>query len=112
MDFINGSFRSRGGKGFICLTSTYTNNQGKMVSRIRPTFSPGTVVTLPRGLNFYIVTEYGMIQLKGKSTWQRAEELISIAHPAFRDQLIEEAKKMHIWTRTNKINYSISGEIA
>ncbi|HEX3012182.1 MAG TPA: acetyl-CoA hydrolase/transferase C-terminal domain-containing protein, partial [Syntrophomonadaceae bacterium] len=48
------------------------------------------VVTLPRALNNYVVTEYGKVQLKGKTTWQRAEALISIAHPKFQDQLIKE----------------------
>jgi acyl-CoA hydrolase len=48
------------------------------------------------------VTEYGIINLKGKSTWERAEALISIAHPQFREELIQEAEKMGIWKRSNK----------
>jgi len=51
----------------------------------------------------FIVTEYAAVQLKGKSTWQRAELLISIAHPDFRDGLIKEAEKMGIWKRTSKL---------
>jgi acyl-CoA hydrolase len=51
----------------------------------------------------FIVTEYGAVQLKGKSTWQRAELLISIAHPDFRDDLIKEAEKMGIWKRSSKL---------
>ncbi len=103
LDFISGSFRSRGGKGFICLTSTYKDANGNIASRIRPTLSPGTIVTLHRAVNFYVVTEYGVIQLKGKSTWERAEALISIAHPDFRDELIKEAGKMKIWLRSNRL---------
>jgi acyl-CoA hydrolase len=103
MDFITGAFRSRGGKGFICLTSTYQDAQGELVSRIRSTLRPGTAVSLHRALNFYIATEFGLVQLKGKSVWERAEALISIAHPAFRYELIQEAEKMKIWVRSNKL---------
>jgi acyl-CoA hydrolase len=50
-----------------------------------------------------VVTEYGITMLKGKSTWERAEGLINIAHPDFRDELIKEAEKMKIWVRSSKI---------
>ena len=50
----------------------------------------------------YIVTEYGMVNLKGLTTWERAEKIIGIAHPDFRQELIEDAEKMGIWRRTNK----------
>lgn len=73
-----------------------------MISRIRPTLSPGTIVTIPRSLNYYVATEYGIALMKGQSTWQRAEELIKIAHPDFQDELIKEAAQMRIWVRTNK----------
>lgn len=104
LDFIFGAFASRGGKGFICLNSTYTDKNGVVHSRIRPTLSPGSIVTVPRSIVHYVVTEYGIVQLKGKSTWERAEALISIAHPDFRDELVKAAEEMNIWTRTNKIN--------
>lgn len=103
LDFILGAFYSHGGKGFICISSTFTDKQGKVRSRIKPTLSPGTIVTLPRSLTHYVVTEYGIAQMKGKSTWQRAEVLINIAHPDFRDELIKEADAMKIWVRSNRI---------
>ena len=103
LDFVLGAFASKGGKSFICLSSTFMNKKtGKLESRIRPTLSNGSIVTDTRANVMYIVTEYGMVNLKGRSTWQRAEDLISIAHPDFRDQLIAEAEKMNIWKRSNK----------
>ncbi|NLJ72249.1 MAG: butyryl-CoA:acetate CoA-transferase [Syntrophomonadaceae bacterium] len=103
LDFIFASFRSKGGKGLICLSSTATLKDGSVVSRIKPTLSPATIVTVPRSIVYYVVTEYGIAMLKGKTTWQRAEALINIAHPDFRDELIKEAEKMKIWVRSNKL---------
>jgi butyryl-CoA:acetate CoA-transferase len=104
VDFMLGSFMSQGGKGIICLSSTFTDKKGKIHSRIRPTLPPGTIVTVPRTIAHYIITEYGVINVKGKSTWQRAEALISIAHPDFRDELVQEAQRMGIWRRSNRIS--------
>ncbi len=104
LDFILGSYYSRGGKGLICLTSTFTGKDGRPQSRIKPTLNSGTVVTVPRSINFYVVTEYGIAMLKAKSTWQRAEALINIAHPDLRDELIKEAERMKIWVRSNKLD--------
>lgn len=73
-----------------------------MKSRILPTLPQGSVCTDPRSCTQYVVTEYGMVNLKGLSLWQRAEALISIAHPDFREGLIADAEKMGIWRRTNK----------
>lgn len=103
LDFIFGAFGSRGGKGLICLSSTYQDKEGNTHSRIKPTLSPGAIVTVPRSIVHYVVTEYGIAQLKGKSTWQRAEALIDIAHPDFRDELIKSAEELNIWRRSNKI---------
>ena len=103
LDFIMGAFNSHGGKGIICLNSTYTDKDGNLRSRIVPTLAPGTIVTLPRSLVQYIATEYGIAQFKGLSTYQRAEALINLAHPEFRDDLIKAADEMKIWRRTNRI---------
>ncbi len=102
LDFVLGAYLSKGGKSFICCSSTYTAKDGSLVSRIRPTLSEGSVVTDTRANTHWFVTEYGKVNLKGLSTWQRAEALISVAHPQFRDELIKEAERMHIWTRSNK----------
>lgn len=104
LDFAQGAYASKGGKSFICVHSTRTFKDGHVESLIVPTFGPGTVITTPRSAVHYIVTEYGAALLKGKSTWQRAEALINIAHPDFRDDLIKEAEKMGIWTKTSKIS--------
>ena len=102
LDFVEGAYKSKNGMSFLCLASTYDNN-GEILSRIRPTLAPGTIVTCPRTAVHMIATEYGVISMKGKSTWERAEALISIAHPDFRDWLVKEAGRMNIWKRSNKI---------
>jgi acyl-CoA hydrolase len=101
-DFVLGAQWSRGGKSFICLTSTYTDKLGNLQSRIVPGFAPGSITTIPRQMVDYIVTEYGAVQLKGKPTWQRAEMMIHLAHPKFREDLINAADSMSIWRRSNK----------
>ena len=101
-DFVLGAYLSHGGKSFICLSSTHQNKDGTVASRIRPTLQTGSVVTDTRVNTMYVVTEYGCVCLKGLSVWERAEKLISIAHPDFRDELIREAEKQHIWYRHNK----------
>lgn len=102
LDFVLGAYLSKGGKSFICCSSTFTTKDGQVKSRILPTLNPGSIVTDTRANIHYLVTEYGMVNLKGLSTWQKAEAIISVAHPDFRDELIAEAEKMHIWRRSNK----------
>ena len=102
LDFVLGAYLSQGGKSFICCSSTMKDNAGKLHSRIRPTLQTGSVVTDTRTNVHYLVTEYGMVNLKGASTWERAEKIISIAHPDFREELIREAEHMKIWRRSNK----------
>ena len=103
LDFVLGAYLSHGGKSFICMSSSFMDKKtGQMQSRIRPTLANGSIVTDTRANVHYFVTEYGMVNLKGLSTWERAEQIIGIAHPDFRDQLIADAEKMHIWRRSNK----------
>ena len=102
LDFVMGAYMSKGGKSFICMSSTFTPKGGEMQSRIRPTLTTGSIVTDPRSTIHYLVTEFGKVNLKGLATWQRAEKIISVAHPNFRDQLIKEAEKMQIWRKSNK----------
>lgn len=73
-----------------------------MKSRILPTLKEGSIITDTRANTHILVTEYGRVDIKGMATWQRAEAIISIAHPDFRDQLIRDAEKMNIWKRSNK----------
>ena len=103
LDFVMGAYLSHGGKSFICCSSSFTSKDGQLHSRIVPTLTQGSIVTDTRANTQYLVTEYGMVNLKGLNTWQRTEAIISIAHPNFRDDLIKEAEKMKIWRRSNKI---------
>lgn len=102
LDFVIGAYRSKGGKSIVALSSTYKTRDGEVKSRILPTLSAGTIITDPRSTVHMVATEYGIVNLKGKSTWQRAEQIISLAHPDFRDDLIKEAEKMKIWRASNK----------
>ncbi|MDD6327387.1 MAG: acetyl-CoA hydrolase/transferase C-terminal domain-containing protein [Eubacteriales bacterium] len=101
LDFLVGASASKGGKAFICMSSLHTDRYGVKHSRIKPQFN-GDIVTSPRSQVYFLVTEYGIINLEGRSTWERAEDLISIAHPDFRDELILEAEKRKIWRKSNK----------
>ncbi|MDH7479045.1 MAG: acetyl-CoA hydrolase/transferase C-terminal domain-containing protein [Syntrophomonadaceae bacterium] len=95
LDFVEGAWRSRGGKSIIAFESLTNTPQGP-ISRIVPQLKPGAVVTTCRHNVDYIVTEYGVAGIKGQSIRERARRLIAIAHPDFRDQLTFEAKKMNI----------------
>jgi len=91
VDFVRAANRSRGGKAFIVLPSTAKDDS---ISRIVPTLTPGTHVTTSKNDVNYVVTEYGVAQLRGKSAHQRAEALIAIAHPDFRAELRLAARKL------------------
>ncbi len=92
-DFVRAANRSNGGKAFIVLPSTAKNDT---ISRIVPTLSPGTHVSTGKNDINYVVTEFGVAQLRGKTAKQRCEALIGIAHPNFRGELREMAKKMKL----------------
>lgn len=102
LDFLIGASASHGGKAFICMSSIYIDRDGTTHSRIRPQFN-GDIITSPRSQIYFLATEYGVVNLEGLSTWERAEQIISIAHPAFREQLIREAEERKIWRRSNRI---------
>ena len=92
-DFVRAANRSRGGKAFIVLPSTARNDS---VSRIVPVLSPGTHVSTGKNEVNYVVTEYGVAQLRGQSARQRTAALIAIAHPRFRDELREQAGRLRL----------------
>lgn len=103
LDFVLGAYLSKGGKSFICLSSKFYNKKtGKEESRIVPTFAEGTAITAARPNTHWIVTEYGKFNAKGRSMWERAEGIINIAAPEFREDLIRQAEKMNIWRNSNK----------
>jgi len=102
LDFVEGAYRSKGGQAFVCTPSVKTMKDGTKVSSIAPTLTPGAIVTCPRTAAHLIVTEYGVADLKGKSTWERAADLIDISHPDFRDELIKQATANNIWRKSNK----------
>ena len=101
-DFVLGAYLSKGGKSFICCSSAAQTKNGGAVSRIVPTLQSGGIVTATRTNIHWLVTEYGKVNLKGLSSWEIAEKIISIAHPDFRDDLVLQAEKMNIWRRVNK----------
>lgn len=103
LDFLYGSFLSEGGQGYLCMSSTYRDKKtGVLRSRIVPALETGNVVTDPRSHAFWLVTEQGMVNLDGKSAWERAEAVISVAHPDFREELARQAAEMGLWTRSRK----------
>ena len=101
LDFLTGAAMSKDGKAFICMPSVFREKDGTLESNVKPVFN-GDIVTSPRSQMYYLVTEYGAVNLVGRSTWERAEMIISIAHPDFRDELIKDAEKQNIWRRSNK----------
>jgi acyl-CoA hydrolase len=96
--FVRGAYASKGGKSFICLASTF-EKKGERKSRIVTALTKGNIVTTPRSDMMYVVTEYGMVNLKGRTVAERAQLLISIAHPDFREDLSREAHELKLIPR-------------
>jgi acyl-CoA hydrolase len=99
LQFVRGAVASKGGKSFMCLSSRFVDKEGNPHSRIVPGLEEGTVVTTPRSDTMYVVTEFGIVNLKGKSISERALALISIAHPDDREGLLQQARDNHIISR-------------
>ena len=93
LDFVRGANMSKGGKGFIAMLST---TRGGTISKIKPILTPGSIVTTPRNEVDFLVTENGIVRLKGQTASQRAKMIISLAAPQFREELEYEAKKMNL----------------
>ena len=102
VDFVTGAMEAAHGRAFLAMHSTYTDKAGTLHSNILPHFTGGDIITTPRTQAPCIVTEYGMARLPGLPTWQRAEALIRIAHPDFREDLIRAAEQQKIWRQSNK----------
>ena len=93
LDFLEGAYRSKGGKGFICLNSARKDKEGNLKSNIVPFIPGGSVVSGPRTMIQYVATEYGVVKLSGLSLRERAEAMISVAHPDFRAELTKYAEE-------------------
>ena len=93
LDFLEGAFRSKGGKGFICLASTHKKKDGSLKSNIVPFIPGGSTVSAPRGMIQYVATEYGVAKLSGLTLLERATAMAEIAHPDFREELMRYAEE-------------------
>ncbi len=93
VDYVRGACQSKGGKSFIAFTSTAKDDT---ISKIKSTLTPGAIVTTSKNDVDYIVTEYGIAHLRGRSLAERTKQLIAIAHPNFRDELTFDARKRGI----------------
>lgn len=105
VDFVLGAYKSNGGQSFLCTPSTLTHKDGTKESLIVPRLMEGATCTVPRTGPHFIVTENGAVNLKGRSMWERAELLISIAAPEFQDDLVREAERMGLWKTSSKVTY-------
>ena len=92
LDFLEGAYRSKGGKGFVCLNATHKKKDGTLKSNIVPYIAGGSTVSAPRTMIQYVATEYGIAKLSGKTLRERAEAMVAISHPDFRDELLQYAQ--------------------
>ena len=93
MDFLEGAFRSQGGKGFVCINSSRVDKTGTRKSNIVAAIPSGSTVSAPRTMIQYVATEYGVVKLSGLSLLERAQAMISVAHPDFREELTRYAQE-------------------
>ena len=112
VDFVRGAGRSVDGKPIMTLPSTATLKDGTVVSRIVPFLDPGSGVVITRGDIHYVITEWGIAYLYGKSVRERVLEMINIAHPDFREELLEHAKKWKYVYSDQRLPISIDGRIS
>ncbi len=112
VDFIRGAGKSVQGKPIIVLPSTATLPDGKVISRVVSFLAPGSGVVVTRGDVHYVVTEWGIAYLYGKSLRERVLQMINIAHPDFREELLEQAKKWNYVYSDQKLPKSVDGRIS
>ncbi|MBY9015852.1 MAG: GNAT family N-acetyltransferase [Candidatus Lokiarchaeota archaeon] len=112
VDFVRGANHSEDGKPIAVLASTATLKDGTVVSRIVPYLQPGSGVVITRGDIHYVVSEWGIAYLFGKSIRERVLQMINIAHPDFREELLEYAKKVKYIYADQKLPISISGRLS
>ncbi|TFF85906.1 MAG: GNAT family N-acetyltransferase [Promethearchaeota archaeon] len=112
VDFVRGAGRAKDGKPIMVLPSTATLDDGTVVSRIVPYLQPGSGVVITRGDIHYVATEWGIAYLYGKSIRERVLQIINIAHPDFREDLLEQAKEWNYVYSDQKLPVSIDGRIS
>jgi len=112
VDFMRGANWSHGGKPITVLPSTATLKDGTVVSRIVPYLQPGSGIVITRGDAHYVVTEWGIAYLFGKSIRERVIQMIAIAHPDFREELLEQAKKWNYIYLDQELPKSIEGRVS
>ncbi len=98
LDFVDGAFQSKGGVSIIAMESVARPraNNGMPISKVVPNITPGGIITTPRSCADYVITEYGVAKIKGQSVSRRVRNIISIAHPDFRDELTSEARRRNL----------------
>jgi acyl-CoA hydrolase len=110
LQFVRGAYASKNGKSFMLLSSTY-ERKGMRKSRIVLDLTPGNIVTTPRSDVMYVVTEYGITNLKGKSVAERARALIALAHPDFREGLERQAYEKGLIPKNLMPVYGVSDAV-